>query len=149
MSDHENTDPWATVDWHALAKRHHQIQAGMLHGINGETKSELYGADFDTEVLRKAITGYYDVHGGSTLVPSAEAQRTAEKARATGEFELEQAQRVLHEAHQAATRDRRRDFQDLADSLRLTAHSAGGKYRTEGYLLACDRIAPARKDGAA
>ncbi len=132
----------ASVNWHAFAKRHHEIQAGMLHGINGQEKSELYGADFDAEVMRRTVESFRPVDGSPRLISVAEADDMVERAIATWKFNASQHERAAEDYKQrwisVGSTARAEAYDEMADALRQTAHSAKGKLRREERLLIAD-----------
>jgi hypothetical protein len=133
------------VNWHALAKRYHEIQAGMLHGSSympGQEKSELYGADFDAEAMRRAVESFRPVDGSSRLISAASADDMVQRAVATWKFNASQHERVAEDYKarwlKAERANKAEAYQEFADNLRQTAHSAKGKLRHEERLAIAD-----------
>jgi hypothetical protein len=125
------------IDWDFLVKRHGEITAGMLHGINGQEKTELYGREFYIEALRRTFA---DRRCG--VVGQASSADMVERVIATWKFNASQHERAAEDYKARWLRAegdvRAEAFKEFADNLRQTAHSAKGKLRREERLAIAD-----------
>jgi hypothetical protein len=140
MTTPERFDPWASIDFDALAGKLQDHMADLIHHVPpGEP--QLHGNAFYAEALRRTITA-----GSSGLESHAQALRTVEMHAGVDRANRCAAERRCAELSAQLATAKGDALADAAESLRTMMNNKNitrpmGKFRIEGWLQAAMSLA--------